>query len=190
MNTLEPLSKALQANEEEELTELIGEIINPVEEKRLAVIPEEIFVEYFLDYFRDPNKDLSSPILQKWYELAQGPYNEVTVIDNNGNPLYVVPSVYPKIELSEDMNKISFSGIATEYNLQSARLKSAGDAVLDNALKDIDKNLNIHVEENRRAWAEIFMRYDKQQPNGGNAQQQTQQVNNVIDDNINDFLQY
>jgi len=185
-NMLEEVESKLLQAEEAKAYEIINEIIKPVENKEIAILPEEIFKEYFLDFFRDPNKDLNSPILLKWYEISRGPFNEVTIIDDNGDPLFIVPSVYPKVEPADALNNISFGEIANTYMMESSRLKAAGEQVLERSLNGMENQLNIKLQENVIKWAEIFKRYE-------NPKQTNIDNNPVIkneDEDINDFLQY
>jgi len=69
---------------------------NIAESRANAVLPEAVFVEYFLDYLRNPSVQPESTLMGKWIELAGGPYNEVDIINQEAAVLFTVPGVFAK----------------------------------------------------------------------------------------------
>lgn len=63
-----------------------------------AKVPETVFKEYFLDFFRNYNKDTEptdsdNALYAKWLELAGSEYNEVDVINDKGETVFTTPAL-------------------------------------------------------------------------------------------------
>ena len=135
-----------------------------VKDNTIAVIPEIVFVEYFLDFFKNIHNTSEKTLLLKWLELAGGPYNEVNVIDGEGKVIYTVPSVYIKPKIDENMNDVNFNNMASKYVMKTNRIKTEGVNYLKNELKDIDNMIKVDEKEMLEAtnrWKAIFKRYEK-----------------------------
>lgn len=83
------------------ITNIEKELIETKENPRL---PEYIFKEHFLDFFKEygtmtKEDKHKAPLYQKWLELAGSEYGEVDIIDNQGNVLFTTPGLFarPKI---------------------------------------------------------------------------------------------
>jgi len=128
-----------------------------------AYIPETVFVEYFLDFFKSNGQvDATAPLFLKWIELAGGPYNEVTVIDASANELYTVPSIYTKPIINDAKSDgVNFNNIASEYNLRSNRVLEDGTNYLNNQLSGVDSVVDSDTSSSVNIWKAIFSRYDK-----------------------------
>ena len=126
-------------------------------------LPEVVFVEYFLDFFKSqmntPDRDLK---YAKWIELSGSPYNEVSIIDNEGNILYNVPPIYIKPTLDDSVINTNFSNIANNYMLKHSRLASVGSQYLDGELKKVSDGMKVNNDEIIKRWNAIFLKY--QQP--------------------------
>jgi len=185
------LDKVLDIEKQKILNEveMIGKtILDPLGAIEKNKLPENVFVEYFLDFFKDPNKDLNSPILQQWLSIAGGPYNEVDILDHKGNIIYSVPSVYVETSIESDINNKDFQSIADEYNLKSNRLKSEADAFLSQALRGADDMVVFKTDENRKRWAMIFARYKQQSSKPKNLPPAI--AESKLEDNLDDYLEY
>ena len=127
-----------------------------------AVLPEKVFVEYFLDYFKDREKYADTPLLSKWVELAGGPYREVDIIDDNRNVLYTAPGAMmaPMVDY-ENLNNIDFSRIASNYNMKKNITAVQGTNYLNGILSMVPNNIHTDVNKYINRWIAIFNRYDK-----------------------------
>jgi len=138
-----------------------------VVEKSKVYLPESVFVEYFLDFFKsNGHQDMTTPLSLKWIELAGGPYNEVTVIDAMANELYTVPSIYSKPNIDADKsNSMNFSNMASEFKLRSNRIVEDGTNYLNNQLSGVDNMVGVSDDASVNTWKAIFQRYDKSKSN-------------------------
>lgn len=158
---MKEMANALKENKAGELKGLIGESFDAiVTNAPVAVIPEMVFKEYFLDYFKGVDRDANSPVLLKWLELAGGPYNEVMVIDDKtGEALYKVPAVYAKpIVDTKQLADVSFNNVLSEFNLRSNRIHADGLNYLNQELTGIDVEVGDKSVTTSR-WRGIFKKY-------------------------------
>jgi len=137
----------------------IDDLLNASIEK--AVIPEDVFVEYFLDYFRDPAGQKNTTLPSKWLELSGGPYNEVDVLDNKGNVAYTVPSLFiaPTVDAGL-IARYDFSDIAANYNMQMKITSTSAQNYLTSALSGVPEAIMTDARRHIAKLAAIFARYD------------------------------
>jgi len=137
----------------------IDELLNASIEK--AVIPEDVFVEYFLDYFRDPAGQKNTTLPSKWLEISGGPYNEVDVLDNKGNVAYTVPSLFitPTVD-ARLIARYDFSDIAANYNMQMKITSTSAQNYLSSALSGVPDAVMTDARRHIAKLAAIFARYD------------------------------
>ena len=162
-NELANIAVAVKDKKVDELKSFIADKHDViVTETTVAYLPEEVFVEYFLDYFKaGGNLDMSSGLSLKWLELSGGPYNEVIIIDVAGNDIFTVPSLYikPDIDMSK-MDGIDISNIASEFKLRENRLPEDGINYLNNQLSGLDTMVDSNFIKSVNTWKSIFSRYD------------------------------
>jgi len=125
-----------------------------------AVLPEAVFVEYFLDFFMYPSKYQNSPLLSKWVELAGGPYNPVDIISPTGAVLFTAPGAMINVAINYDvMNNINFSAVASVYNMKKKITTAQATNYIASVLGTVDKNIHADTEAHIMKWAIIFDRY-------------------------------
>jgi len=125
-----------------------------------AVLPEAVFVEYFLDFFMHPSKYQNSPLLSKWVELAGGPYNSVDIISPTGTVLFTAPGALINVAINyEVMNNINFSAVASMYNMKKKITTAQATNYIAAVLGSVDKNIHADTEAHIMKWAIIFDRY-------------------------------
>lgn len=78
-----------------------------VVEKKNPTLPEFVFKEYFLEFFRSYHKLTkhdkdNAPLYAKWLELAGSEYGEVDIVDNEGNVLYTTPGLLARPKINFD----------------------------------------------------------------------------------------
>jgi len=153
-----------------------------------SILPENIFIEYFLDFFRYPDKHKDSPLLSKWMELAGGPYNEVTIVDVNGNKLYDVPGAYmPPSANFEKLSSYSFYSIASNYKMKQAITMVQATNYISNILSTVPELLRPNVNKYINRWISIFSRYDTTSPVKSKKSKSKVPVVSNIDVNILDI---
>lgn len=131
-------------------------------------LPENIFQQYFLPFFageRPITQD--SKVMENWISVAGTPMAEVDIIDNAGQVLFAVPSLFDTkiIDTVIKDRKTSLTDIYANSDARAARIPSEGNAYLARALDDkagtIANGSKID-ENNSQRWSEILQRYGKQ----------------------------
>lgn len=183
---MEELKKAYKAASEEVKKKFGGNIVEDTihELYELAVVngqddyrgrlPEDIFVGYFLPYFRERADDESKftperleerkKILSDWIRVAGTAFTEVVIFDQRGNDLFIVPALI-STKVVNPVRKdgaISFETIANMA--EKLQLLSPTKSVdyqnehLHNKLKDMVDGKHKFKDTEQR-WMDIFARY-------------------------------
>lgn len=164
-NVLKEYSDKLKDTKREKVKDQINSIYNDLIVIENAKLPEDIFVEHFLDHFRYGGGDISNPLNIKWIELSGSVYNEVDIIDDLGNIIYTVPPLLDRATIDEESVKLNFSNIAATYVLKSNNLASVGTNYLNNKIGNLDKMVESNSNNMYAArWANIFTRYVSNEP--------------------------
>jgi len=185
-NKLEEISKTMKQNGMGELMEVMSNIYTEtVAAKKKSTLPEVVFVEYFLDFFKSgmstPDKDLK---YAKWVELSGSPYNEVDIIDLDSNVIFTVPPLYAKPKIDPSIIDINFSNIGSTYIMKSNRLQADADNYLNDKLHPVSEKISDDSEEIVARWKEIFDRYSKPTVSKETITKQTPFISNILDDEI------
>jgi len=156
----------IAAIEGDRLTAVTVEAINEIDELLTAsiekeVLPEDIFVEYFLDYFRDPVSQANTTLPSKWLEVSGGPYSEVDILDKTGKVIYTVPSLFISATIDpEIMANYNFSDIAANYNMTMKITSTAAQNYLNTALSGLPEAILTDTRRHIAKLSAIFARYD------------------------------
>jgi len=135
--------------------DIVGDVVN-------ATIPYEVFGAYFLDHFKYGGvMDGEAPLTLKWLELAGGPYNEVDIVDKNGDIIITTPGMFCRPDINDEMSNINFNNIMDEYNLRSNRLHSDGVNYVKHSLNGVSGNVVSEHEKFNFRWEAVFKRYEK-----------------------------
>lgn len=148
-------------------------LVEDAEKEKKSVIPEVVFQQYFLDYFKnlalnkiDKNDEKSDVILKKWIELAGGVYQEVDVLDTKGEVAFTVPAMCTRGTANIDLLKdINFRDMAIDYHRQVSRLPVNRIQIGYEKISQIPQFLvdNSNSKDKQR-WRDIFKRYsDKEE---------------------------
>lgn len=131
-----------------------------------SVLPEQIFVNYFLPFFTGKNDFTARPnIISEWIAIAGSPMNEVGIIDSFNNIMFYVPAVFDTsfINAAKQAEGPTFSQITDHANLLNNNIPAISDRFLTNALSDklpaITGNVAVNTENEKR-WIEIFAKYN------------------------------
>lgn len=165
-----------------------------IERLILPKLPESIFVEYFLPYFKGEVTDpvVAADLRKNWITLARHPMGEVNIINDQGEIIFTTPSIaYTKMfdPTKSDING-SFKDLLLMTNQINVSNPIRAKQYLENNMATKFKAMRIkgHVltkEELR--WLEIFKRYDvkdKNTPNSGNSVAKPATNNKVTDDDL------
>jgi hypothetical protein len=157
------------------LTERLNDLILDVEAQfttdasNQAVVSEVLFVNVFLPMFASDENPHHKATPEMWMNLAHGPFNEVTVCDQEHRVLFHVPPL-----ASQDAIKpLDGTGPSARMQtvtdmVQTARLyANRGPNVLEHfILQEMDRRSFMFNEKTMsadhiRRWNEIFTRYNR-----------------------------
>lgn len=159
------LGRVAEQLKDSKTKELRGYISNAytelVETKINMIIPEIVFKEYFLEFFYGmTKKETDSPLALKWIELSGGPYNEVDVVDDLGNIIYSVPSLFTRPEVNADKLKgLSFGSMYVTFKAKTNRTEADGINYLNRELSSLPKSVETDSNLDVNRWLAIFQRY-------------------------------
>jgi len=164
MSALKEYSEKLTTIKTEAVKEQINEVANELLLVENAKLLESVFVEYFLDHFKSGQNDIHSALTLKWIELAGSPFNEVDIVDDNGNIIYSVPPIMARPNIDEAVENMDFNNIMATYQLKKNNIAALGANYINTQLNNVGKNIkadnkNIYTER----WLSIFNRYIEQE---------------------------
>jgi len=162
MKSLREVSKTIETGTVNELNSFIAQAHNELVNKPNAIIPEVVFVEYFLEFFKNGAEGgVNTTLGLKWIELAGSPFSPVDVVDGEGNVRYTIPGLVARPDANSELNNINFSKIADNYILKSNRLVAEADNYLHTELSGIDKKVEgKNVDQAVNGWRKTLTRYD------------------------------
>lgn len=160
-NTLEDISLNVSATEINEIKETVTELHTEiVEEIEVSTLPETVFKEFFLDFFRSAGQmNTEAPLTLKWVELAGGPYNEVSIVDDNNIELFKVPGLYSTP--NSDLVNTDFNKTLGDFQLRTNRLPVDGLNYLTHKLTGVDASIEFESDDYVIRWTNIFKRYEE-----------------------------
>jgi len=160
-------AKQMVNNNKNELANVVDTFHKEIVQEVNAQIPELVFTQYFLTFFKTMDtSDLSSPLNLKWIELAGSAYNEVDIVDGKNNILYTVPPLLARPDTDNaSFDKIDFNNMAKEYKLRRNRLASDANNFMKTQLHGLGEQVATNdKDELTKRWQSIFLRYEKPTP--------------------------
>lgn len=155
-----------------EMEELIADnnrldnFLNNEIEKRY--LPESLFVTNFLPYFcGELELTQNTKLLDMWYTIAGGQFNEVDIVDISNTVIFTVPAIVNSDIINPRANRgdLSFSDIVTLSKLKSNITPVAGDNALQQGLvikiEQLREKKITSFSNNEERWLSIFKRYGK-----------------------------
>ena len=153
---------------EAQLASFIEEVTNDLSvAPAKVVLREDFFVNVFLQMFAGkPDKETKvSPHM--WISAAKGPFNEVTVVDNQGHFLYDVPAYFSDkaIKPLDGTGKDARMPTVTDMISHAKQYANRGAAVVEGfILQELDNrsfmfNKGVDNSETIARWNAIFARY-------------------------------
>lgn len=177
---LKDLSKQLSQERQNKFKNIVTTLVEDEREaadEPKTVLPESVFVEFFLPYFielaRTQNdtqndkklaKNFNDNLLGKWIDMAKGPYNEVDVMDNAGNIIFTVPALFSKnVVMMENVKSFDFLNMTRTYNRKLSVNPTQATNYLYSSFSGVPKFLKNPNDDLSRQekWANIFKRYMK-----------------------------
>lgn len=172
--TLKKMSEDLQNSEVKQVSNRINDILEGFDEEKEKpnkAIPELVFKHYFLPFFQDlarskkpEDSKQNKNLMSAWIELADGPFNEVDVIDDNkGETLFTVPSLFVKnAVVLENVKNVPFNDIQQDYDRKNSINPVQANNYLNTRLSGMPKFIK-NPEDNiadQERWTKIFKRYN------------------------------
>jgi len=157
------------------VTDHLNDLILDVEEaftndtSNQRVLAESFFVGVFLPLFAGDENPLHKATPQMWMNVANGPFNEVAVVDAEGTLLYRVPALASQAAIKPLDGTGQSAHMSTVSNMvQTARLyANRGPNVVQHLIaEEMGKrsfmfNQKEMSAEHIQRWNEIFARYDR-----------------------------
>lgn len=175
----ESVNKKLNVNGQATISEAVKHLYDIAvvqgKEDYRGRVSEEIFVNYFLPYFIEPlskpeevtpdKKEQREKILKDWISVAGNSFNEVAVVDQQNNVLFVVPA----LNNSRVINPVRKDGAVSFETIahMAERLQMLSPAQSLNYQNDrlhaklVDMADGKHkFKESEEQWKNIFKRYE------------------------------
>lgn len=173
-NTLKEMSKDLANSKRDQINEMVTDILERFEDVKESntTIPETVFKHYFLPFFKDlakSNKPEDSKqnknLMSAWINLANGPFNEVDVIDDvKGDTLFTVPSLFVKNAIVlENVKDFNFTEVGNAYKTKASVNPFQAENYVNSALAAVPKFIKdpkTNITDEQR-WINIFKRYNE-----------------------------
>lgn len=128
-------------------------------------IPEDLFVNVFLNFFSNQGTLHQDATTEKWISIAGSPYRAVDVFDKNNKVIFTVPAMYNINAIAPDKTIQSMAPInhviATYKQLSNRSVREAENYLYNSLLKH-SKELNNKVDilADIKIWNDIFARYN------------------------------
>lgn len=146
-------------------------------------VPEDIFVKHYLPMLanKDGNTDLT-----EWLKVAGHVYAEVNIIDNNGNVIFKVPSIFKKFKTKEHkLAQHSVSEIIETSKLHAINSPIKGEMMMQEGLSKTLPDEELSLDDDVR-WNNILKRYGYEI----NSEIKTDETSNIVEDKDTSFEEY
>lgn len=152
-------------------------------------LPESLFVNHFLDFFSGEKPATpDNKIIEQWISVAGTPMSTVDVINEKGDVLFNVPSLFETnmLDIAKTSTTNSLPEIYGTFDAKVNHIPAVGNKYLADALGDKIQNMvkdSPALNTNKQKWDEILTRYGKLE--------KSKSVNNVKpDDDLADDMIY
>jgi hypothetical protein len=127
-------------------------------------LPEEIFKSYFLPYFSGEIPLTNTSVIPDWISVAGSMVSEVDILDNTGNTLFTVPSLFNTNiinRINDDSHNLN--EIYTSFEAQKSNIPAVANNFLMNELDNKAKSIvTPTIDSNSETkWNDILKRYGK-----------------------------
>lgn len=151
-----------------------GLVVDPLENPNK--LPESIFVNVFLPYFRGDEDFKENPtLLGNWYAIAGSHVSEVLIVDAEGKALYKVPPYINNRAIdpthNQERKEMSLHDIDGSAEAMSRNIPIVGRNFREQkwAEKILDMTANgAKPDDYLYRWAEIFARYESKESTQSN----------------------
>jgi hypothetical protein len=125
-------------------------------------IPEDIFVNYFLPFFKGEKiADRKQPVFAEWVSIAGSPTAAVDVIDKDGNVKITVPGLFNSdIMRSQYNSDVTIRNIFDQYELYNNNIPAVAKNFLDKAFTAKANNLKPTADgKSKEDWQKVLDMY-------------------------------
>ena len=156
------IQTATDSRRKRELLAIQEELENP--ELTHGKCPEYVFKEYFYDFFKTGTNNVTNTNLAlKWLDLAGGGYNEVDVINDEGETIFTVPSIISRPTINQTVSdQVDFINLGHTIEQKNKWMRGAGDKIASETLGRTKDTIldNKSIEDDKSRWRAIFKRYE------------------------------
>ena len=130
-------------------------------------LPESLFVNHFLDFFSGEKPATpDNKIIEQWISVAGTPMSTVDVINEKGDVLFNVPSLFETnmLDIAKTSTTNSLPEIYGTFDAKVNHIPAVGNKYLADALGDKIQNMvkdSPALNTNKQKWDEILTRYGK-----------------------------
>ena len=139
-----------------------------VTKKTNNVLPENLFVQYFLPYFSGKLPiTRETTVMVDWVSIAGSPAAEVDVTGQQNQVLFTVPSLFDTniVNPSRKDDSESISHIYDQYSLKNNNIPIVATRYLAQAMDSRSDELINDVTQKDTRWDDILTRYGIETPN-------------------------
>lgn len=163
-SAIEEFSKMLTESELESARNMINEVTDSLdfEESLTPAIHESIFVNSYLDYFKNiKTSDPNSPLYLNWINIAGSVYNEVHLVNDKGEVVATVPPLVARNSIETDnLENVGFEEKAKHYNLLKGVDGDRAKNFLATELSALPKFIKpVTAQDEAKRWVALFNRY-------------------------------
>jgi len=164
-NKLEEVADRMMATDIRKAKENINEVYNEIVVENKpdhGELPESVFKDHFLDYFKNIEKAEDDTKLLKWIEVSGGPYNPTDLIDNNGDVVLTVPPIYGKPDVDDEaLSNLQMHDVVAKFTNKASVLYASGISYLTTELSSIPENISSNASKDISGWKQVINHYDK-----------------------------
>lgn len=142
-----------------------------------CTLKESVFVNYYLDMFRDLARNPKNPEIlmskayRSWLDNTNGGLNSVNIVDDNDidKLLFVVPKITMESNIDYtwySKSNIDFTSLPTEITNRNNYIPGLGDKLLTDIVGKFAMTFkNTNDDEIKDQWLRIFQRYSTNSTN-------------------------
>ena len=165
---LKKYSKMVNNEYVNEVKNTINEVAGVLEniESVKATVPEDIFVNNYLDYFKNiKNQTEESPLYVQWVNIAGSVFEEVDLVNSKGEVVATVPPLVAKTGIEVDLlDQVPFSEIGHGYTMLHTKGGDRADTFLRTELSGLPKCVKSSpAKEHAKRWVKLFKRYENKE---------------------------
>lgn len=188
---LNELASQIKDQSLQRMSQEIRSIAKSLDDAKVASntnMPVEVFSNYFVDYFLDvfekdddPNSKIDFNKIDQYVKVAGGYFNEVNLINNKGEIIDTIPSLYVNRDNVDVVAKENYiDGKMNRYiSKNRSGYSSIAEAYITNELSHLDKSSTEEEDriKHKQKWLDILNKY---KPNNDIVDMDKETYNNEV----------